>query len=416
MYNAVRCITIMRKCNINSMIYSIQYKIINSVFAYLKPTCYNNCNISIVRPYSGSPSSKEVTNYYKEKNKEKLQQLLKDPNKLKIYNKLKLELEQLQHTHGAVPSEITELDWIKLISASTKAQRRKCLMYRWKTEMSKLNEEKKKELKNYVSTQRYLSIKKKEEENVNHRIYGLNRNALFLRISRTAMNSFYHKRLLNAMLFDEAKIVFDLGYDEHMTTVEAQNCGKQLIMSFSLNRFHPEPFNLYFCNVNKESFTMQFVHKGIPTLYEDDFPLHVTEKSYLDLFNPQDIVYLTPNAKHTLQKFDPTKVYIIGAIVDKGTSKPLSLLSAKQAHVQVYRLPLSEKVEWGSGSGKTLPLNQVLSILLDLRHTNSWSKALEHVPRRKLKQQRLAYMLKRINSRKHRLQSMNRHVENTEYD
>lgn len=52
------------------------------------------------------------------------------------------------------------------------------------------------------------------------------------------------------------------------------------------------------------------------------------------------------------------------------------------------KLPLSEKLEWGSGSSKNLPLNHVLSIMLDLKHTKNWDIAMKNVPKRKLQQTR----------------------------
>lgn len=48
------------------------------------------------------------------------------------------------------------------------------------------------------------------------------------------------------------------------------------------------------------------------------------------------------------------------------------------------KFPLDKYLHWGSGSGKSLTLNQVTSILLDIKHTGDWEYALRHVPRRKI--------------------------------
>lgn len=48
------------------------------------------------------------------------------------------------------------------------------------------------------------------------------------------------------------------------------------------------------------------------------------------------------------------------------------------------RLPLERYLQWGSGSGKSLALNQMVNILLDLKSTGDWEKSLRHVPRRKV--------------------------------
>jgi mitochondrial ribonuclease P protein 1 len=48
------------------------------------------------------------------------------------------------------------------------------------------------------------------------------------------------------------------------------------------------------------------------------------------------------------------------------------------------RLPLDHYLQWGSGSGKSLTLNHMISIMLDIKSTGNWEKALQHVPRRKI--------------------------------
>lgn len=48
------------------------------------------------------------------------------------------------------------------------------------------------------------------------------------------------------------------------------------------------------------------------------------------------------------------------------------------------KLPIEKYLEWGSASTK-FTLDQMLKILLDLRYTGDWKKALQHIPNRKLK-------------------------------
>lgn len=74
-------------------------------------------------------------------------------------------------------------------------------------------------------------------------------------------------------------------------------------------------------------------------------------------------------------------------------------MKAKAEGIKMAKFPLAEYLEWGSGSAKNLPLNQVMSILLDLRHTNNWHKALVHVPTRKLKVGRETALQKKLDHR-----------------
>lgn len=64
--------------------------------------------------------------------------------------------------------------------------------------------------------------------------------------------------------------------------------------------------------------------------------------------------------------------------------EPLSLAKAKKENIRMAKLPLDKYLQWGSGSGKSLTLNQCISILLDVKRTNDWKYALRHVPKRKI--------------------------------
>ncbi|XP_076642309.1 tRNA methyltransferase roswell [Halictus rubicundus] len=391
------CVTISRKFNLNALIYSIQEKNIDPVFTYTKQAHQINYYTLTIRNCSTQTSkSSEVARYYKEEDEKTLKQLLTNPKMLFLYEKLELEMETARQMNGRVPTEVTATDWLMLLAATSKSQRRAYLDHRWKIE--KCNE---------VAKLSKLTKEVKEHETQvpnDGTIYGLFHNTMFLRISRKAMNNFYNNRLINAIMY-APKIVYDLGYDTDMTAYEALNCAKQLLLSFALNRYHVDPFNLYLCNANKSSLVMKQFHKGIPTLYEDSYPLYVTEKSYLDVFDKDKIVYLSPDAQTVLEKYDPNMVYVIGAMVDKINPQRVSFAKARKEKIKMARLPLAEHVPWGSGSAKNLPLNQVLGILLDLRRTNSWKKALElHIPRRKLQPARIAQMSRQISARREMLE------------
>lgn len=65
-------------------------------------------------------------------------------------------------------------------------------------------------------------------------------------------------------------------------------------------------------------------------------------------------------------------------------TEPISLAKAKREGLRMAKLPLDHHLKWGSGSGKSLTINQVTSILLDIKNTSDWNHSLRHVPRRKL--------------------------------
>lgn len=180
------------------------------------------------------------------------------------------------------------------------------------------------------------------------------------------------------------KLVLDCSYDEHMTKRECINAAKQLMFCFAENRYHDQPFDVHFCNANLKGHTMTYLHKHIPTMLEPHFPMNVHSGSYLDLFPKEQLVYLTPHCRNDLEEYNPDHVYIIGAMVDTMHNEPLSLAKAKKLGLKMARLPLDRYLQWGSGSGKSLTLNQMTHIMLDLKTTGDWNKSLSHVPRRKL--------------------------------
>ncbi|ERL90791.1 hypothetical protein D910_08137 [Dendroctonus ponderosae] len=213
--------------------------------------------------------------------------------------------------------------------------------------------------------------------------YGLAANNIFLRFYDTSINHFYNGRLAKACDFGQ-KLVLDCGFDRHMSRRENQNAAKQLMMLFSDNRFHKDPFDIHYTSLRPESELTQMLQKIIPTMYEPAFPMNVHEGSYLEVFPKGRLVYLTPHCREEMERFDHDAIYIIGGIVDKLNNEPLSLAKAKREGLQMRKFPLDRYLQWGGGSGKSLTLNQCVRILLDLKESGDWRHALRHVPRRKL--------------------------------
>lgn len=180
------------------------------------------------------------------------------------------------------------------------------------------------------------------------------------------------------------KLVLDCSYDEHMTKRECALTAKQLMLCFAENRYHDQPFDLHYCNANMSGHTMNYLQRHIPTMLDTSFPLNVHTGSYLDHFAKEQLVYLTPHCNTDLVEYNPDDVYIIGAMVDTMHNEPLSLAKAKKLGLRMARLPLDRHLQWGAGSGKSLTLNQMTHIMLDLKTTGDWQQSLAHVPRRKL--------------------------------
>lgn len=82
-----------------------------------------------------------------------------------------------------------------------------------------------------------------------------------------------------------------------------------------------DPYDLHLCNINQEGHFFKCLHRNIPTMSEPWFPLNVHEKSYLDIFPRDQLVYLTPHCREELNEYNHDAVYILGGIVDKVNCK-----------------------------------------------------------------------------------------------
>lgn len=272
--------------------------------------------------------------------------------------------------------------WEHILALPTKSARRRYYQFLWKNEMHAEAKDIRRERKKVDNEIRLTELRENEAAN-EHISYGLLRNTMFLRIYDSTITEWNNRKLIRAMMFEQ-KLIIDCSYDEYMNKMEASNAAKQLMYCFAENRLHDEPFDLHFCNVDLNSIAGKTLHKGIPTLLDRDFPLSIHKESLTEIFDKKKLVYLTPHCNNELEKFNHDDIYIIGGMVDKQNNDPLSLAKAKKQGLRMAKLPLDKYLEWGAGSGKSLTLNQMVKILLEMKKTGDWNKALRFVPRRKI--------------------------------
>lgn len=203
------------------------------------------------------------------------------------------------------------------------------------------------------------------------------------------------------------KIAIDCSYGSYMTPQEASNAAKQFMLCFAENRMDDDPFDLHLCNADMDTYSMKVLQKFIPKMHEPSFPMNVHEGNVTDVFPKEKLVYLTPHCRSDLTTYDPDDIYIIGGMVDKANNEALSLAKAKRMGLRMARFPLDRYLQWKSGSGKSLTINQTLRIMLDFKRTGDWRSALNIVPKRKivtdpeeLQQMNKAKSLKRLRSMK----------------
>ena len=87
------------------------------------------------------------------------------------------------------------------------------------------------------------------------------------------------------------------------------------------------------------------------------------EQHYLDVFPKEQLVYLTSESENLLERLEPDKTYVVGALVDHNRRKGLTHGLAQEAGVATARLPIAEHVQLQCGT--MLAVNHVFKLCLE---------------------------------------------------
>ena len=94
--------------------------------------------------------------------------------------------------------------------------------------------------------------------------------------------------------------------------------------------------------------------------------------------NRTDIVYLTADAEEELgPTLDPTKIYVIGGIVDHNQHKGLCHSRAQRDGVSCARIPIDAAVQARIKGSHIFTVNHVFDMLLGVNGGSSWSAVVE---------------------------------------
>ncbi|GIY33690.1 mitochondrial ribonuclease P protein 1 homolog [Caerostris darwini] len=311
---------------------------------------------------------------------EKYSDLATDLDKKKKIMMILMEHEVSKVEAKKVPSKLSIEDMKELLGKYSYSARAKYMRFLAEKECKKMAEQLRKEAK-LIKRNEWL-VEKQNLKPAEHIQYGIGHNTMVLRVRKSSIMRYANQRLANSVLFGQ-KVIVDMDFDCFMRKQDCNNCGEQLLELYGTNRKNCFPFDLTFCNVDLNSPTMMSLQRYMPTLYSPDNFITLTNKSYLDLYPRDKLVYITPYAKEPLKVYDPNAVYIIGGLVDKCVREPVVLAKAKKEGIRAVHLPYDEYLMWGRGA-KSLPLNVLLEIMLEMKNVNDWKKAFRYVPKRKL--------------------------------
>ncbi|XP_068163887.1 tRNA methyltransferase 10 homolog B [Antennarius striatus] len=196
--------------------------------------------------------------------------------------------------------------------------------------------------------------------------------------TKRVMKAITKERLVEAQSTG-IKLCVDLSMTDIMSDKEISRLAGQLRRLYGSNKKATQPFHLFLTDLREDS-----------RLYREclrmndgflNYVIEITEESCLDLFPPETVVYLTPDADEALETIEDDKVYVLGGLVDESIQKKLSLSRARELSVHTARLPIDEFMVKRNNAknfhSKILAVNQVFDILLTFRCTNSWMEAFQ---------------------------------------
>ena len=107
-----------------------------------------------------------------------------------------------------------------------------------------------------------------------------------------------------------------------------------------------------------------------------------SKENYFDLYEKENIIYLTPDSENTLEKIENGKCYIIGGIIDRNSHKNLTLQKANELGIKTSKFPLNEYCKLIS---QVLTVDQSFGILLNHYNLNNWETSIMNsIPKRKI--------------------------------
>nr|XP_003469298.2 tRNA methyltransferase 10 homolog C [Cavia porcellus] len=283
-----------------------------------------------------------------------------------------IEMWRLLGKH--VPEHITEEELKTVMECASKSSKKKYLKYLYIKENVKRARQNKKQMKAAAKEEAQQAKLLETTEEAKEQ------NFLFLRLWDRYNTIAMGWKGAQAMQFGQP-LVFDMGYDHYMDSKELQYTVSQLLESEGCNRRDVDPFHIYFCNLKIDSTYQRELVKHYGEKW-DKLLLTATEKSYVDLFPKDSLIYLTADSPNVMTTYKHDKIYIIGSFVDKRMQPGTSLAKAKRLNLATECLPLDKYLQWDSGN-KNLTLDQMMRILLCLKNTGNWKEALKFVPRRK---------------------------------
>ncbi|CAG2115393.1 unnamed protein product [Medioppia subpectinata] len=310
-------------------------------------------------------NAEEVERHFADLSVKQFECLAKTADQMNDIEMILSSYEYAKYETQEVPSSLTLNDMRKLIALKSAGRRNRYMNFLYQKEIQSIHKKRlraiRKTLKEKELSDKWIHRGDKRTglfDDNGDIAYGLWRNSLFARISPANIRRYSVHRLQSAALFGQ-NIVFDLSCDPQMSQT---NCVKklgQLVNAYQTNR-------MVWDAVQDNQLVANYPH----------FLSAFTPKSYLDLFDRKDLVYLSPKAGKDLE-YESNKTYIIGFGDEySDTRTDVTRVKSRNERIVIRRLPIDRYCLWSKGS-KDLSSSVVLRILNDMSDGIGWQKAFQ---------------------------------------
>lgn len=212
-----------------------------------------------------------------------------------------------------------------------------------------------------------------------HLYYGLGQNCILLRTADRTMDKVHNWNAIREFNDWGTPLVIDFSFlAGYRTTGSSMKSLLYSEMPYSItnNRMAEQPFQLHFTGVTTElQVHMEKVSPGISSISSC---VNITDKNVVDMFDPERLVYLSPDSRNDLKEINPDDVYVIGGIIDKHDRQPLTLSRAKRQGIRHARFPMKRIMNLKA----ELNIDTCVAVMCDMKASQDWFYSLRWVPSR----------------------------------
>ncbi|KAL3673477.1 hypothetical protein V7S43_001187 [Phytophthora oleae] len=171
------------------------------------------------------------------------------------------------------------------------------------------------------------------------------------------------------------RVVVDLAFASKQTTRERHSIFKQLGCVYGYLKTCPldklVSLRLVSCTQDLAAICVQH---GVPS-----WKIGRHEDAMEQIYDSDELVYLSPDSHNVLEQVDPTCVYVVGGIVDRSVRKGETQTKAASHSIRTARLPLQEYFEKAGTQVRTHVMNvdSVIMVLNEVANHADWGRAFQ---------------------------------------